>query len=693
MSGHRLADATSPYLRQHADNPVDWYPWGPEALARARAEDRPVLLSIGYSACHWCHVMERESFEDPETAALMNERFVNVKVDREERPDLDHVYQTAAQLLGRGGGWPLTVFLTPDLRPFFAGTYFPPTDRHGLPAFRTVLRAVSDAYREHRAEVDRSADAVTGALRELLGPRTAAAPLPADTLQRAARALLRHFDDVYGGFGSAPKFPHALALALLLRVAASGGEPSLLARVRLALDAMRDGGIHDAIGGGFHRYAVDAHWSVPHFEKMLYDNALLLRLYADAYRVTHDASYAQLCASTARWMLDTLGAPDGALYASLDADSEGEEGRYYVWTPQQVDAVCGPDEGRLARMYWGIAPGGNFERGTSVPRRTRTLEALAAQVGLDVEETARRLERARRALLEARSRRPPPSRDEKVIASWNGLAIGALCEAGMALGARELVEAGWRALEAVRARLWRDGRLSRISFDGRAAHPGCLEDYAELACAALDVAEAYAGDGSPRAADALGFAGSLVDAMLARFGDADGVSLRLAGRDVEDLIVAPADAMEGSTPSAIASAATAMLRIAALRGQADLGERAVHLLQRYVQQALDQPMGHASLLCAADLAVHGPIEVRVVGTSGAPETVALLDVVRRAYVPRRVLLHLEPGLGDGALRSVDGKPTAYVCSRGACGPPIVDAEGLREALRCPEPPPAIDGRR
>ena len=437
---NRLARESSPYLRQHAHNPVEWYPWGDEALAAARRDDKPILLSIGYSACHWCHVMERESFEDASIAALMNEHFVCVKVDREERPDLDQIYQLVVQMMGRSGGWPLTVFLTPEKQPFFGGTYFPPADRHGMPGLPTVLRSVHEAWTERRGEIEQTAAAITDDIAQVTSARGDASDVPRDVARRAADVLAKGFDEAHGGFGDRPKFPNTMALDVMLRAAHDGDEASL-ARVKKALDAMRAGGIWDHLGGGFHRYSTDPRWMVPHFEKMLYDNALLLRLYADGWRATGDERYAETARGITSWLEREMRSPEGAFYATQDADTEGEEGKFFVWKASELDAILDDEESAVARLCFGVTAAGNFEStGATVLHANRDASIAARQLGIDVERARETLERARSKMFAARERRPRPFRDEKVIATWNGLMIGALADAGGALGDARMVE-------------------------------------------------------------------------------------------------------------------------------------------------------------------------------------------------------------------------------------------------------------
>jgi hypothetical protein len=677
---NRLAQEISPYLRQHAHNPVDWFAWGDEALALARAEDKPILLSIGYSACHWCHVMERESFDDEETAALMNELFVNIKVDREERPDLDQIYQLVAQLTRRSGGWPLTVFLTPSLAPFFAGTYFPPTARYGMPDFRTVLRAVHEAFSERRDEVEQSAGELTSAITSVTNARAEPSDPPPDVAVRAARVLAARFDPVHGGFGDRPKFPNTMALDLLLRAHARG-EEGALERVTRTLDAMRAGGIYDQLGGGFHRYSTDERWLVPHFEKMLYDNALIVRTTVDAWRVTREPRYAETVDETLRYVEREMLSPEGLFYSTQDADSEGEEGRFFVWTRAELDALLESTDAEAAALFFGVTDAGNFEdSGATVLHVSRSLDAVARQLERPVDDIEAAISRAKGVLFEAREMRPKPFRDEKILSTWNGLMIGAFAQAGAAFGEERWVERARRSLRALRDTLFVDGRLLRVAKDGTARVDAFLEDHADVANAALDVHEATLDD------DALAFARELVDAALTRFWDEDDGGFFFADAGRTDLLVRAKDSYDHAVPSGTSSIAHALLRLHALTGDARTLERAERTLRPLVGPAMESPMGHSNLLCALDRYVHGPVEIVVAGDAADARTDALLAEARRAFVPDRALARLEPGErrteGVGALvepRGADA-PSATVCRDRTCSLPVADPEALRELL-------------
>jgi uncharacterized protein YyaL (SSP411 family) len=672
---NRLAREASPYLVQHSGNPVDWYPWGPEALERARREDRPILLSIGYSACHWCHVMERESFEDEAIARAMNEHFVCIKVDREERPDLDQVYQLVVQLMGRSGGWPLTVFLTPDQKPFFGGTYFPPADRYGMPGFPKVLEAVREAYVARRDEVDSTSAELARSISEVASGEAKGAPgdLSPSLVANAARKLVARFDDEHGGFGHKPKFPGTMSLDVLLR---AGDE----ARVRKALDAMRAGGIWDHLGGGFHRYSTDERWLVPHFEKMLYDNALLLRLYVDGWRALRDERYADTARDIARYLLREMQSPEGGFYATQDADSEGEEGRFFVWTPAQVDEACGDDAeaGRTARRVWGITPEGNFEESGA------TVLSLVQPPRGTAEEHA--LERARRAMLDARERRPRPFRDEKVLASWNGLVIGALADAGAALDPA-LVAAAERAMRFVeRVLVTPEGteraRVLRLAKDGVAKGSGFLDDHAYVADAALDLHEAT---GDPHW---VGLARTIGRAIVAHFHDAADDAFFFVPDDGETILVRAKDPWDHAVPSGSSVACRVLLRLGALVDP-ELGETGTRAAEKLARAAAGNPAGMSNAVGLGDRLVRGTTDVVLVGPRAAEGTKALARAAFEAWLANRVVAWVDPQ--DASTREAcallaEGKTpraasVAYVCAGRTCSLPIENATELAAELR------------
>jgi uncharacterized protein len=675
MSPNRLADQTSPYLLQHAHNPVDWYPWGAEALERARAEDRPIFLSIGYAACHWCHVMERESFENAEIAALMNEHFVSIKVDREERPDLDDVYMAAVQAMTGSGGWPMSVFLTPDLRPFFGGTYFPPEDRHGMAGFPRVLSAVADAYRTRRSEVEQQAGALAGHLQAQLAVPGGDRDPERRQLDAAVARLAATFDAARGGFGGAPKFPPAMAIEFLLRAWRRSGDDATLRMVTRTLDAMADGGIHDQLGGGFARYSTDAEWLVPHFEKMLYDNALLAHAYLEGYRATGDERYADVARSTIDFMLAELQTDDGGFASALDADSEGVEGRFYVWTwAQLTDALTlagftEAERGALA-AHWGARDGGTWE-GTNVLHRP---DGPAAPQDL--------VERGRAALLAARDGRTRPARDDKQLAAWNGLALRAIAHAALVLREPRYVAATESLLGFITGHLLRDGdRLWRTARDGRGHTPGFCEDAMALADGLL-AAHAALGRAEP-----LLLARRLVDRAIVDFWDDAGGTFVDTSSEHERTVAQPRGLIDNATPSANSLAADVLQRLALLSADASYARRAASIL-RAVAPALDrQPSAFGRMLCAADRALGEPIDVVVAAEREADAHAAILrSAAAQPYAPDLVLTEVAAGdphagwpLHEGK-SARDGRATAYACRGYACDEPTSDPERLAEQV-------------
>jgi uncharacterized protein len=676
MSPNRLADQTSPYLLQHAHNPVDWYPWGPDALQRARAEDRPIFLSIGYAACHWCHVMERESFENPEIAALMNEHFVSIKVDREERPDLDDVYMAAVQAMTGSGGWPMSVFLTPDLRPFFGGTYFPPEDRHGMAGFPRVLSAVADAYRTRRSEVEQQAGALASHLQAQLAVPGGDRDPERRQLDAAVARLAATFDAARGGFGGAPKFPPAMTIEFLLRAWRRSGDDATLRMVTRTLDAMADGGIHDQLAGGFARYSTDADWLVPHFEKMLYDNALLAHAYLEGYRATANERYAEVARSTIDFMLAELQTDDGGFASALDADSEGVEGRFYVWTWEQlIDALEAAgfvaSEREALAAHWGAREGGNWE-GTNVLHRPAGAEAPAALVG-----------RGRAALLAARARRTRPARDDKQLAAWNGLALRAIAHAALVLREPRHLEAAEALLAFITGDLLRDGdRLWRTARDGRGHTPGFCEDAMAVADGLL---EAHAALGTPAP---LLLARRLVDRAIVDFWDEAGGTFVDTSSEHERTVAQPRGLIDNATPSANSLAADVLQRLALLAADESYARRAASIL-RAVAPALErQPSAFGRMMCAADRGLGEPVDVVVAaGGAGDPAAKALRSAAARPYAPDLVLTAVAPGdphqtwpLHAGKVARA-GRATAYACRGYACDEPTSDAERLVEQVR------------
>ena len=671
---NRLATETSPYLLQHAGNPVDWYPWGTEALERARAEDRPIFLSIGYSACHWCHVMAHESFEDPAIAAQMNRDFVAIKVDREERPDLDDVYMAAVQTLTGGGGWPMSVFLTPELEPFFGGTYFPPEDRHGMPGFPRVLSAIAEAYRDRRDEVVEQGRQLAAHLREQLEVQPGRSEVERRQLDAAVAQLAESFDAVHGGFGGAPKFPAPMTLEFLLRAWRRSRDIEVLQMVTITLDRMADGGIHDQIGGGFARYSTDARWLVPHFEKMLYDNAQLAHAYLEAFRATGQPRYEEVARQTLGFMIRELTTEDGGFASALDADSEGEEGRFYAWDLDAlvevlVAAGLDPQAARDVAAYWGVVPEGNWE-GHSILHVARP---DTPPPGV--------LDRAREALLPARERRVRPGRDDKQLAAWNGMALRALAVGSLVLGDDRFAEAVRRCVEFIRAHLLREGgRLWRTARAGTAHTPAFCEDYAHVADGLL-AAYAALGDGAD-----LELAASLMNRAVTDFWDeASGTFFDTS--DEHDRVVArPRSLVDGATPSANSVAADVLLRLALLTGEPDHDRRARSIL-RAAGPALERhPIQFGRMLSAADRALGEPVDAVIAGDGDDPLAVALRRAAGAAYQPDLVIAPLVTGNGiptwpifEGKTAR-DGRATAYVCRGYACDEPTSDPDRVREQV-------------
>jgi uncharacterized protein YyaL (SSP411 family) len=653
---NRLAGETSPYLLQHRDNPVDWYPWGEEALGRAREQDRPILLSVGYSACHWCHVMERESFEDAETAAYMNEHFVCIKVDREERPDVDAIYMEAVQTISGQGGWPMTVFLDPEGVPFYGGTYFPPDESRGMPSFRMVMEAVVDAFERKREELRERAPEIRARLGAIgLVEPSAEQPGSAE-LEAAVQRLLAAADRERGGFGGAPKFPPASALELLL----GRGEHEVVERT---LDTMLAGGIYDQVGGGFARYAVDPDWLVPHFEKMLYDNALLARAYLHGWQELGHQRYRRVCEETLDWLLREMRGPEGGFFSALDADSEGEEGRFYVWTPAQIRELLGAGADEVIEHY-GVSERGNFE-GANILHLAAGADAVPPP---DLDE-------ARRVLYEARAKRVWPGLDDKRLAAWNALAIAALAEAGAVLGREDYLDAARACAEFVLGQMRDDeGRLLRTYKDGGARLNAYLEDHAFLLEALLTL---YESSFEVRWFEA---ARTLADETIARFGDPERGGFFSTSADHEQLIARRKEIGDHPIPSGNSAAALGLLRLAALTGEREYGRQADGVLALFAKLAIEHPQSFAHLLQALDFQLAPTREVALVGDDLAD----LAAAVRSRFRPHLVLAGGAEGSDEPPLLrrrpSIDGRPAAYVCERFACQAPVTDAKELTAVL-------------
>ncbi len=707
---NRLAEETSPYLLQHANNPVDWFPWGEEALSRARTEDKPILLSIGYSACHWCHVMERESFEDEITAAMMNKGFVNIKVDREERPDLDSIYMRAVQASMGRGGWPLTAFLTPDGRFFYGGTYFPPEPRFGMPSFRQVLATIENAFRERREEIEEGSDKLLMVLRgtppsagsvegsrpeaprgeggvDLAKPETDLQERGPKVLDNAARFLAGQFDPVHGGVSPAPKFPQPVTLEFLLRYSHRVGSKEALGMVLTTLRSMARGGVRDHLGGGFHRYSVDDRWLVPHFEKMLYDNGLLARVYLHAYQITGDPELKDAVTSTLDYLLADLRDPGGGFYSARDADSEGEEGLFYLWRPEEVGSVLGEEEAALFLRAYDVSPTGNFE-GQNILHLPRGLESLAETEGVPVQELASRLERGRKLLQETRNRREQPLRDEKVLVGWNSFALRALAEAAPALGRSDYLEAAKQNADFLLRSLRHGGRLHRSWKDGRSKIPAFLEDYAGLGNALLTLHEATL---DPRWLEE---ARDLAKQVVELFWEGEEGLFYDSPWDGEQLVVRPRETMDSATPSGNSLAVELLLRVSGLYGVDEFRQIAFQALAAEVEAASRFPSAFGRFLSTMAMALSPPVEIVLLVGSDIPERDSFLRAAHGAYLPSRVLVggdpdHLPPlPLLEG--REAEGRrTTAYVCRDFACSAPLFDPKELAlelevSTLRAPE---------
>jgi uncharacterized protein YyaL (SSP411 family) len=672
-----LANETSPYLLQHAHNPVDWYPWGEEALNRAQNEDRPILLSIGYSACHWCHVMERESFENPRIADLMNASFINIKVDREERPDLDGIYMQAVQALTGAGGWPMTVFLTPDGLPFYGGTYYPPTDRGNMPGFPRLLVAIADAWKNRRSEVLQSGSQLRDQLRQTSLPRGTAGELETEILDVAARGVMAQYDSEYGGFGHAPKFPQPMALEFLLRYWKRRGNETALQVSTHTLERMARGGIYDHLGGGFSRYSTDGEWLVPHFEKMLYDNAQLTRAYVLAYQATGNAFFKDIAEQIIGYILRDMTDPSGGFYSTEDADSEGEEGKFYIWTPAELQQLLGDDDARLFAAFYDVRVPGNFEGRASILHMDHTPLEVAPRLGVSEAELLAALERGRKVLFDARSRRARPARDEKVLAAWNGMMLRAMAEAGCCLGRAEFLEAAERngnfLLNQMRSP---DGKLHRTWKPGHQARlNGYLEDHANVADGLLALYEATF---DPRWLSA---AIELADIILQAFIDTENGGFFDTSRDHEMLITRPKDTFDNGTPSGNSVAADVLLRLALLTDRQEYRQAAEGALRLLREVMTRYPLGFARALNALDFLLDQPKEVAIVGTPGAADTRALRRAVFAPFLPNKVVAG--PGAPIPLLEGReprDGQAVAYVCEHYVCQAPTADPDRLRALL-------------
>jgi len=667
-SENRLARETSPYLLQHAHNPVDWYAWGEEALERARREDKPILLSIGYAACHWCHVMERESFENEAIAQQMNESFVCIKVDREERPDLDDIYMSATVAMSGSGGWPMTVFLTPAQEPFFAGTYFPPVDRFGRPGFRTVLQKLSELWQNERQAVLGQAKELTEHVRKLAAPG-AHGRVQLESQRSAIEQLAQSYDSRYGGFGKAPKFPPAQSLELLLRFVRRTGDPRARSMLKGTLDGMKAGGMYDQLGGGFARYSTDERWHVPHFEKMLYDNAQLAKVYTEAYQLTGDAEYARIACETLDYVAREMQGPEGGYYSATDADSEGVEGKFFVWEPHEVEELLGREDAERFCAYYDVTPQGNWE-GLNVLRVQRSHEVVASELGISERALRESLSRAVPILYEARSQRVPPLLDDKVLVAWNGLMIDAFALAARVFPERGYAESATRAASFLLERLTRpDGGLYRTYRAGQAHLAAYLEDYAYFAQGLISL---YEVSGDERF---LNEAARLAERLLSDFGDPAGGPFYQTAHGHEALIARVRDGHDGAIPNANAIAAHALARLARHLGRPAWEERAAEALRGYAQAIERLPRAFGSTLNALDFMSEASLELVLVGDPDRADYAELAAEIAKPYAPNRIEARLAP---DHASRlpltagkaTVAGKAALYVCRNFTCAAPV-----------------------
>ena len=679
---NRLVHETSPYLLQHAHNPVDWYPWGEEALTRAKQEQKPILLSIGYSACHWCHVMERESFENEDIAAIMNQLFINIKVDREERPDLDEIYMSAVQMMTRQGGWPMTVFLTPDLKPFYGGTYYPPTDRYGRPGFPKVMEAVAEAFNDKKAQVLEQADQFTAQLNRMsniVDPHEY--ELTEELMTNAFHHYRSQFDSQYGGFGTAPKFPPSMGLPFLLRYWHHSGNPNALEMVELTLEKMARGGMYDQLGGGFHRYSTDAHWLVPHFEKMLYDNAQLVVAYFEAYQATQKPFYRHTAIETLDYVLrEMYDAENGGFYSTQDADSEGVEGKFFVWEPNDVEDIIGEENAEIFCEYYDITPQGNFE-GENILHVQTPPDIFARKLQIALEDLETLLGDGKQKLFEAREERIKPGLDDKILTSWNGIMIRGMAMGYQLTGKPEYLEACEKSAEFVLTTLSQDnGLLLRTYRAGKSHLNAYLEDYSYFIAGLIALYEASF---EPRW---LTEAERLAHIMIDQFGDDAGDGFFFTGKAHETLIVQSKSAYDGATPSGASMAIHSLLRLAKHLDNPEFHDKAVETLKLYFHQMEAMPSGSGQLLCELAFLLSTPKEIAIVGKKGDAKTEAMLTALHSIYQPNKIVAASESA-DDQTLpllagkTQVDNTATAYICENYACQAPTTDVEAFVEMLQ------------
>ena len=683
---NRLLHETSPYLLQHAHNPVDWYPWGQEALAAAKKLDRPIFLSIGYSACHWCHVMEHESFENEAIADLMNAHFVCIKVDREERPDLDQIYMNAVQLMTRHGGWPMSVFLTPELKPFFGGTYWPPESRMGMPGFHDVLVKVHEAWASRRGELAHSAEELTKAVREIAAMSGDRTGLDESLLRKAMQRLVSIADRRYGGFGGAPKFPHSMDLRLLLRCWKRFGDADALAVSRLTLDKMAAGGIYDHLGGGFHRYSTDERWLAPHFEKMLYDNALLVPACLEAFQATGEPQYGRVARETLDYVLREMTQPEGGFYSTQDADSEGEEGKFFVWSHEEIEGILGAEDARLFNYRYDVTPEGNWE-GQTILNRPKTDAQAAKVLNVDPPTLERVLARSRQTLFETRKTRVHPGRDDKVLVSWNGMMISACAAGAQVLGDQRYAIAARAAADFIlRTMRTNAGTLLHSFKDGQARFNGYLDDYA---CLIDGLADLYQATFETHYLDE---AVALAGKMIALFHDGAGQGFFYTSSDHEELIARNKESQDGSTPSGNSMAAWALLRLGRLCGRADFEKIAAGTLEFLSGVLAQSPTAASQALLAVDFLLGPTREAAIIDGSRLEETADVLRALHARFLPNKIVVRKTAEMTDETLPATlapllagkvsrGGSATIYLCDHGTCGLPVAGVKGLEDALK------------
>ena len=689
---NRLIDETSPYLLQHAHNPVDWYPWGEEALNLAKNLDKPILLSIGYSACHWCHVMERESFENEKIAAIMNKYYINIKVDREERPDLDEIYMSAVQIMTGSGGWPMTVFLTPELKPFYGGTYFPPDDRYGRPGFPKLLAAVEDAYRSKREEIDEQAEKLVSHINQISNPKGVEnLSLDDKIIEQAFYHYQNRFDSQHGGFGQAPKFPPGMGLILLLRYWKRSGNSRALHIVEFTLEKMARGGMNDQLGGGFHRYSTDEIWLTPHFEKMLYDNSLLTVTYLEAFQATGKPFYREVVEETLGYILrEMYDQQNGGFYSTQDADSEGEEGKFFVWTPDEVEQILGQADAKVFCDFYDVTDHGNFEHQNILWVKTPT-DLYTKKTNIEQTDLINILSRCKKKLFDAREKRIKPGLDDKILTSWNGLMIRSMGLAYQILGDPRYLEAAETSAKFILKELvQKNGHLLRTHRAGKSHLNACLEDYSYFIAGLIELYQA--------SFDAywLREANRLNQIMISQFWDSQNGGFFFTGKDHPELIVRSKSAYDGATPSGASMAVHVLLRLAILLNQPDLREKAKITFSLYDHTMKTAPSGSAQMLCGVDFLIDAPKEIAIVGNPLNEQTQEILRNIHRRFVPNKVIALLNPNTEEkqeieelipllAGKTSIDGKTTIYVCQNYACQLPTTDIDDLDKLLYLSKP--------